>query len=42
MGSNLGLGDLKLGFWGEKWVFHDSRLSLLAMASDLLAGRAAQ
>ena len=24
MGSNLGLGDSKLGFWGEKWVFHDS------------------
>ncbi|AES78445.1 transmembrane protein, putative [Medicago truncatula] len=20
-GSNLGIGKLKLGFWGEKWVF---------------------
>jgi len=34
MGSNLGLRDSKLGFWGEKWVFHDSSLSLLAMASE--------
>jgi len=33
MGSNLGLRDSKLRFWGEKWVFHDSNLSLLAMAS---------
>jgi len=21
LGSNLGLGKLKLGFWGEKWSF---------------------
>jgi len=41
MGSNLGLRDSKLGFWGEKWVLYDSSLSLLAMASDLLARRAA-
>jgi len=34
MGSNLGLGDSKLGFWGENGVFHDSNLSLLTMASD--------
>ncbi|AET04902.1 transmembrane protein, putative [Medicago truncatula] len=25
-GSNLGIGKLKLGFWGEKWVF--SRVAL--------------
>jgi len=27
LGSNLGLGDSKLGFWGKKWVFPDSNLS---------------
>jgi len=34
MGSNLGSRVSKLGFWGEKWVFLDSSLSLLAMASE--------
>ena len=27
LGSNLGIGKLKLGFWSEKWVFHESYLS---------------
>jgi hypothetical protein len=40
LGSNLGIGKSKLGFWGEKWVFPEAELSQLATASWRRAGGA--
>ena len=35
LGSNLGIGKSKLGFWGENGVFPERNLSQLAMASNV-------